>query len=73
MSMSKVKDQGHQGQKRAVHSEHPRRVNGMERLVADKVAQAVGAATRSLKRGVFAGLCSACGGLGGLPLGSAAH
>jgi len=27
----KVKGQGHQGQKRAVHSHHPRVVDGMER------------------------------------------
>jgi len=59
MPRSNVKGQGHQGQKRAVHSEHIRRVDGMERLnglVADNVAQAAGAATRLLQRGVFAGM-----------------
>jgi len=44
---------------------------------ADNVAQAANATSPSLVRGVFAGLRStvraACGGSGGLPLGSATH
>ena len=40
--------------KRAVHSQQSRGVDGMEGLVADNVAQAADAATRSLQRGVFA-------------------
>ena len=42
--------------KRAVHSQQSRGVDGMEGLVADNVAQAADAATRSLQRGVFAGM-----------------
>jgi len=45
-------------------------------VVADNVAQAANAMSPSLLRGVFAGLRivrAACGGPGGLLLGSAAH
>jgi len=52
----KVKGQGHQGQKRAVHSQHPALWTEWNALVADNVAQAADAATRSLQRGVFAGM-----------------
>jgi len=42
-------------------------------LVADNAAHATGASILSLAMGVFAGMRSACGGPGGLPLGSATH
>jgi len=42
-------------------------------LVADNAAHAAGASILSLARGVFTGMRSACGGPGGLPLGSATH
>jgi len=42
-------------------------------LVADNVAHAAGASILSPARGVFAGMRSACGGPGGLRLGSATH
>jgi len=42
-------------------------------LVADNVAQAAGASILTLAREIFAGMRSACGWPGGLPLGSATH
>ena len=42
-------------------------------LLADNVAQAAGTSIRSLARGVFAGLHSACSGPGRLLRGSATH
>ena len=45
-------------------------------LVADNDAQAAGASILSLAKGIFAGMRivrAACGGPGGLPLGSATH
>jgi len=58
MSRSKVKGQRHQEQKRAVRSEHPALAVWTEwtALVADNVAQAASATSRSLRRGVFAGM-----------------
>jgi len=44
-----------------VHSEHPALLTQWNALVADNVAQAANATSRSLVRGVFAGLRSACG------------
>jgi len=41
--------------KRAVHSEHPAVWREWNTLVADNIAQAADAATRSLQTGVFAG------------------
>jgi len=46
-----VKGEGHQGQKRAVHSQHPTVWTEWNALVADNVAQAAGATIRSLQRG----------------------
>jgi len=72
MSRSKVKGQGHQRQKNVLCTHNTPAVwtkwNG---LVADNIAQAAGASILLLARGVFAGVRSACGGPGGLPLGSA--
>jgi len=45
----------------------------MDGLVADNVVHAAGASILLLARGVFAGMHSACGGPGRLPLGSAMH
>jgi len=59
--------------KRAVHTTPHAVWTKWNGLVADNVAQAAGASILSLARGVFAGMRSACGGPGGLPLGSATH
>jgi len=61
MSRSKVTGIGHQGQKRGVHSQHPAEWMKSNALVADNVAKAAGAPIRSLQRGDFAGMRSACG------------
>ena len=60
------------GTKNVVHSDHPAvgLLTEWKALVADNVSQAANATSRSLVRGVFAGLRSACGGL---PLGSPTH
>jgi len=64
-------------QKRTVHSKHPAVLTEWNALVADNVAQAANATSPSRVRGGFTGLRStvhaACGGPGGLPLGSATH
>jgi len=61
MSRSKVKGQGHQGQKRAVHSQHPAAWTEWNALVADNVAQAADATIRSLRRGDISSLRGALG------------
>jgi len=65
--MSKVKGQGHKEQKRAVHSQHPRAVDGMHALVADNVADNASSRRDDL---IVAEGClrlDACAGPGGLP------
>jgi len=47
--------------KRTVHSEHPAVLTEWNAFVVDNVAQAANATSRSLVRGVFSGLPSACG------------
>jgi len=42
-------------------------------LVADNVMQAAGTSILSLAKGVFTSMHTACGGPGGLPLGSTTH
>ena len=56
-----------------VRVQHPAVWTKWNGLVADNVAHAAGASILSLARRVFAGMHSACGRPGGLPLGSATH
>jgi len=56
LSQSKVKGQGHQGQKRAVHSQHSRGISTeWNALTENIVTQAADATIPSLPRGDFAG------------------